>query len=99
MNYNIVTEGNIIKVVLEGSVDTTAIKEFKEKIAEVSDNNDLPLELDLENVEYLDSSGMGLLLNLYKGQKLKGLEFTITKASDSVMGLLKLSSLVEVLKN
>ncbi len=57
---------------------------------------DKDIELDLSSVEYIDSSGVGVLISLLKLQKKKGKSLKIRKVSTKVLNVLKLSSLSEV---
>jgi len=47
-------------------------------------------------VEYIDSSGVGVLISLLKMQKKKGKTIKIKKVSSKVLNVLKLSSLSDV---
>ncbi|RPI89853.1 MAG: STAS domain-containing protein, partial [Spirochaetales bacterium] len=69
---------------------------FKEKLLNLGQVTEKDIELDLANVEYIDSSGVGVLISLLKLQKKKGKVLKIRKASTKVLNVLKLSSLSDV---
>ncbi len=96
MKIEIKDNGNSVSIVVVGDIEMMTIKEFKEKLFEIGQNADKDVELDLSNVDYIDSSGVGVLISLMKLQKKKGKNFKITKVSSQVMNVLQLSSLSEV---
>ena len=59
-------------------------------------STDKDIEIDLSEVDYIDSSGVGVLISLLKLQKKKEKELIIEKVSSKVLNVLKLSSLSDV---
>ena len=51
----------------------------------------------MSDVSYMDSTGVSLLLKLYKHQKQQGMKFDITKISEKAQGIISLCSLAETL--
>lgn len=88
-------ENNVL-VIVSGDIEMMTIKEFKEKLFEIGQNVDKDVELDLSNVDYIDSSGVGVLISLLKLQKKKGKLLKINKVSTQVLNVLQLSSLSDV---
>lgn len=96
MNIDI-NEGNeLVNVTVKGDIEMMTIKDFKEKLLDIGQKIDKDIELDLSNVEYIDSSGVGVLISLLKIQKKKGKTIKIKKVSSKVLNVLKLSSLSDV---
>jgi anti-sigma B factor antagonist len=85
-----------VLITVSGDIEMMTIKEFKEKLFEVGQNVDKHVELDLSNVDYIDSSGVGVLISLLKLQKKKGKVLKIDKVSSQVLNVLQLSSLSDV---
>jgi len=63
---------------------------------EIGQNENKDIDLDLSKVNYIDSSGVGVLISLLKLQKNKGKSLKISKVSPKVLNVLKLSSLSDV---
>jgi len=82
-----------LNIILSGSSDMAGIKNFSAIVNQINDEKNADVEIDMENVDYLDSSFISLLLKLHKSQKQKNLGFKIVKASDRVTSLLNLCSL------
>jgi len=83
-------------VIIKGEIEIIHIKEFKEKLTSLAEKNNKDIELDLSDVEYMDSSGVGTLLNVLRILRQKGKRLYIRKLSDRVLNVLKLSSLNEM---
>lgn len=96
MNIEVRDSDAVISVKVNGDIEMMTIKEFKEKLLELGQSADKDIELDLSEVEYIDSSGVGVLISLLKLQKKKDKVLQIKKASQKVMNVLKLSSLSDV---
>jgi anti-sigma B factor antagonist len=96
MNIEIKDQDGQVNVVVNGDIEMMTIKEFKEKLLNIGQTADKDIELDLSNVEYIDSSGIGVLVSLLKLQKKKGKTLKIRKMSSKVMNVLKLSSLSDM---
>ncbi len=96
MNIDIVNEQDIIKVSVVGNIEMLTIKNFKNQLFEIAQTNDKDIELDMSHVDYIDSSGVGILISILKIQKNKGKKLLINKVSPKVLNILKLSSLAEL---
>ena len=96
MEINLEQKGNIIDIKVKGDIEMMTIKEFKEKLLSIGEENDIDITLDLSEVDYIDSSGVGVLISLNKIQKKKGKKLELAKVSPKVLNVLKLSSLAEV---
>jgi anti-anti-sigma factor len=84
-------------MILEGDVDLSDIRDFREKSFELVKNTLKDLVIDFTGVRYLDSSGIGILLTLNKMQKGKGRSFRLVNCSENIVKILELSSLSEIL--
>jgi anti-sigma B factor antagonist len=96
MDIEVKESAEVVHVVVNGDIEMMTIKNFKEKLFEIGHNTDKNIEIDLSNVDYIDSSGVGVLISLLKLQKKKGKSLNINKVSAKVLNVLKLSSLSDV---
>ena len=97
MNIQVAEKDNTILISIAGSIETAHMKEFSGIVNSLCESSDKAVEIDLDNADYLDSTGISLLLKLYKAQKQRSLGFSIVKASAKVTSLLTLCSLHETL--
>lgn len=96
MTINIEENDSKVMISVTGDIEMMSIKEFKEKLLKLGQETEKDIEIDLANVDYIDSSGVGVLISLLKLQKRKGKSVVITEVSDKVLNVLKLSSLADV---
>jgi len=96
MDIDIQEQGSSVNIIVNGDIEMMTIKTFKQKLFEIGQNADKDIEIDLSNVDYIDSSGVGVLISLLKLQKKKGKTLKINKVSSKVLNVLKLSSLSDV---
>ena len=83
---------NITKIVIEGNLESTTIKPFSDKIANIH-GLAKNVEVDLEKVDYIDSSGIRALITLSNKLKEANLNLSIINCSDNIKRILKFSSL------
>ncbi len=98
MDIEVKDQEEKVSIVVNGDIEMMTIKSFKQKLFEIGQNVDKDIEIDLSNVDYIDSSGVGVLISLLKLQKKKDKTLSINKVSPKVLNVLKLSSLSDVFK-
>ncbi len=96
MEIDVQERDSTVFLKVHGDIEMMSIKTFKQKLFEIGQNTNKDIEIDLLDVEYIDSSGVGVLISLLKLQKKKGKELKIDKVSSKVLNVLKLSSLSDV---
>lgn len=96
MEITIKENADVAQVTVSGDIEMMTIKDFKDKLLALGKDGDRNIELNLADVNYIDSSGVGVLISLLKLQKKKDRNVVITEVSDKVLNVLKLSSLADV---
>jgi anti-sigma B factor antagonist len=96
MDITIKETSDTAVVIVAGDIEMMTIKEFKDKLLALGKDSEKDIELNMGEVNYIDSSGVGVLISLLKLQKKKGKTVKITEVSDKVLNVLKLSSLADV---
>lgn len=96
MEIDVKEHDDLVLVKVNGDIEMMSIKNFKQILFEIGQNIDKDIEIDLSDVDYIDSSGVGVLISLLKLQKKKGKELRMGKVSSKVLNVLKLSSLSDV---
>jgi anti-sigma B factor antagonist len=96
MEIKILNDNDLIKIIVNGDIEMMTIKDFKQELFDIGQNTEKNIEIDMSGVDYIDSSGVGVLISLLKLQKKKGKTLTINKVSPRVMNVLKLSSLSDI---
>ncbi len=88
----------LIRLVISGPVEMHSIRELRDAFNRIHDEPGKDVELDMGDVQYVDSSGIGQLIMLYKTQKDKDKTLKIINPTPRVLSLLQLSSLADILE-
>jgi anti-sigma B factor antagonist len=93
---SIVKEENSLKVMLKGDLDVYSEKDFKNFAKENLEGENIDLVFDLKDLDYIDSTGLGLFMNIYKRQKANDKKIKIINAKDNIYKLFKITDLTEL---
>lgn len=95
MAVQIVCEGNgVMKAILEGEIDHHTAKEIRESIDyNINIKSPILLEIDFSKVQFMDSSGIGLIMGRYKLMKSINGQISVINVPDSILRMIKLSGL------
>jgi len=97
MNIKTTENDKTIIISISGLMDPVGIKRFAELSDSICSGVEKDIDIDLSEMDYMDSTCIGILLRLHKFQKQKNLDFKISKASYKVSSLLSLCSLSDAL--
>ena len=87
------------RVTIEGDLDTVATPGLRDQVQTLLSRQPQRLEVDLSQLRTIDSSGVGLLVSLYKGTKAHGGQVTITDLRDQPLAIIRLLKLDRALLN
>lgn len=91
--------GNILVVKLTGELDHHSAEAVRNKIDDKIDGSIISkVILDFSNVNFMDSSGIGVVIGRYKKLSLKNGTLCITNAKESVKRIFELSGLFKIIK-
>lgn len=77
---------------LKGDLDVYSEDDFKSFISE-NLATDKDVIFDLKELDYLDSTGLGMFMNVYNDQKNNGKTVKITNAKENIYKLFKITDL------
>jgi len=86
-------EREIVRVVLIGELDLATIGELSGHLQELRDAGVERLVLDLRRLEFIDSSGLHLILELDRDARSDGHEFAVTPGPPAIERLFKLTGI------
>ncbi|HWC33117.1 MAG TPA: STAS domain-containing protein [Actinomycetota bacterium] len=81
---------------LEGEIDLYTAPKLKEQISELVATDRAQLVVDLSRVEFLDSTGLGVLIGGLKRAREKGGELALAGATEPVRKVLSITGLDKV---
>ena len=99
MEINVIETSGVPTVVLSGDLDVYSIGIFKEKFSELSDSNEGKIILvDCENLNYIDSSGLGAFISLVKKSRSTKGDVRLFHVNEDVQKILELTRIMKFMK-
>ncbi len=83
-------------VEIKGDLDIYAEDEFRDFIGLEIENIDKDLIIDIADLDYLDSTGLGLFMKIYRLINEKGHTVKIINPKENILKLFKITDLTEV---
>ena len=96
LNISLETNGETIRILVEGEVDLYTSPKLRSAIMESVPASSSRVEVDLSAVDYMDSSGVATLVEGFKSSREHKKSFTLVTPSLSVMKVLELAKLDSV---
>ena len=96
MSYTVNEEGNIATVHLDGEIDMDVTEKAKEVIFPHIDAGK-EVHLNLSNVQYMDSSGISVLIESHQKALEKNTKVIIKDVSKSVLKVIMMAKLEQIL--
>jgi len=91
-------EGNVVILsVMDNRIDARVAPELKRLIMEVVDRGNDRVNLDLSNVDFVDSSGLGVIVTILKLVGKRG-DLAISGAKETVLDLFRLTRLDKIFR-
>lgn len=99
MKINILTKQGVLIVRLEGELDMHSAGEFRQIVDNALDKSGTKnILLNLSNVTFVDSSGLGVILGRYKHISQLGGQMITAKIQPQVAKIFELSGLFRIIK-
>ncbi len=92
MNHEVIEEGKVIVVALEGDVDLSSSPDARKVLLECV-RKGRPVIVDMAGVSYIDSSGVASLVESLQGARKAGCEFALAAVSEPALRVLRLARL------
>ncbi|MDG5470698.1 anti-sigma F factor antagonist [Jeotgalibacillus sp. ET6] len=89
---------NVLLLRMQGELDHHATEKIREELLNLMEEHDIThLVLNLEELEFMDSSGLGLMLGRYKHLQKKNGSMIICAISEPVKRLFEMSGLFRIM--
>ena len=96
MSYKVTEEGNVSTIHLDGEIDMDVTEKAKEVIFPHIDAGK-EVHLNLSNVQYMDSSGISVLIESHQKAMEVGTTVKLKEISKSVLKVIMMAKLEQVL--
>ena len=96
MTYKVTEEGNISTVHLDGEIDMDVTEKAKEVIMPLIEAKK-EVHLNLKDVQYMDSSGISVLIESHQKALEKNTKVIIKDVSKSVLKVIMMAKLEQIL--
>lgn len=100
MNLTIDKQQNENEVVVKaaGEIDAFTAPKLREELAALVDEKNKVITIDLKDVSYLDSTGLGVFVGLFKQLKNNGGELRLIEMSERLKRLFQITGLSHVME-
>jgi len=96
MSYKVTEENNISTVFLDGEIDMDVTEKAKEVIIPLIEAGK-EVHINLNNVQYMDSSGISVLIESHQKANELGTKVTLKEISKSVLKVIMMAKLEQIL--
>ena len=83
---------------LGGELDVSTSDELKEYLHKLADQEMLDMKINLENLEYIDSTGLGVMIGVLKKLKVGNKEIYIINPRSNVRKIFNITGLDKIFK-
>ena len=96
INSIIDTKNDFWEVSLAGELDVSTADELKKSLHKLVDEKNIDMKLNLENLDYIDSTGLGVMIGILKRLKIENKEVYIEKPKNNVRKIFNITGLDKV---
>lgn len=90
-------DNNILRGFVEGEIDAYTAPQLREGLDAVEVQQGANIEVDLTNVNYIDSTGLGVFVAFYKRVQREGGDVRLVGLSERVKRLFEITGLSELM--
>jgi len=91
MEYSLIDEGDVKRVSFYGNIKPSSRPKFMEITGAMSSSDQKEWILDVHEFEYIDSSGLGMFIELHEIANQNGISVTLSGANGLVKRMFQLS--------
>ncbi|MBN6888576.1 anti-sigma B factor antagonist [Cytobacillus horneckiae] len=99
MNININVNNNetLTEVTVNGEIDVYTAPKLKEELIPLSEKENVDMIVDLSGVSYMDSTGLGVFVGLFKNVRAHEGSFKIIGLSSRLQRLFEITGLADII--
>ena len=98
INSTLDSQNKFWDVNLGGELDVSTSDKLKEYLHKLADQEMLDMKINLENLEYIDSTGLGVMIGVLKKLKVGNKEIYIINPRNNVRKIFNITGLDKIFK-
>jgi len=98
MNIEITQANSCIEVLVSGEIDVYTAPRLKEVVYPLASQDQVEMVINLSGVSFMDSTGLGVLVGLFKAVKSHNGKFKIIGLSNRLKRLFDITGLAEIIQ-
>lgn len=98
INISINEQKGSLVVTVEGDLNNTATKEAVKSFAPIFERNDCDVVIDCAALNYISSSGLRMMLDVYKHTRANGHNAILRSMSDDIKEVFDISGFLQLFK-
>ncbi len=97
LDINVSDKDSTAVVALAGEIDAYTAPQLKEQLLPLTKESGKVVEVNLEKVNYMDSTGLGVFVSALKSTKENKSELKLVQLQDRVMRLFEITGLTDII--
>ena len=98
MNITLTEEQGRMVVAISGDFDNTASSKAEQKLAPLFERDDCDIVIDCSELEYISSSGLRIMLNIYKHTRSNGHQAILKALNEDLKEVFQLCGFLQLFK-
>jgi anti-sigma B factor antagonist len=98
ISSNMDIENNFWNISLQGELDVSTADKLKEHLHSLADKKIIDMKINLTNLEYIDSTGLGVMIGILKKLKISDKEIYIINPKSNVKKIFTITGLDKIFK-
>lgn len=98
ISSNMDIENDFWNISLQGELDVSTADKLKEHLHSLADKKIIDMKINLTNLEYIDSTGLGVMIGILKKLKISDKEIYIINPKSNVKKIFTITGLDKIFK-
>ncbi|MGL6105694.1 STAS domain-containing protein [Romboutsia sp.] len=98
INSKLDSQNKFWDVMLEGELDVSTCDKLKEHLHKLTDEEVIDIKMDLTNLDYIDSTGLGVMIGVLKKLKINEKDIYIINPKTNVKKIFTITGLDKIFK-
>ncbi len=98
ISSNMGVDNDFWNISLQGELDVSTADKLKEHLHSLADKKIMDMKINLTNLEYIDSTGLGVMIGILKKLKISNKEIYIINPKSNVKKIFTITGLDKIFK-